>query len=103
MGRAGGPAGGGAAFADGIGAGDGLGIFLESGPAAGQTLVIFVGQLDGADLGALTAGRALGQIDETGVLPQTGREISRFPVQPQDFRIGQEFDVQVPADLDQLG
>jgi hypothetical protein len=66
-------------------------------------LVILVGQLDGADFGAFPATGAFGQIHEAGLLPELGFEISRFSVQSQDLGIGQEFDVQMPADLDQFG
>ena len=103
MGRAGRPAGGGAALGDGIAAGDRLGVLFKGGLSPRKALVVFVGQLDGADFGAFPATGALGQVHEAGLLPESGFEISRFSVQSQDLGIGQKFDVQVPADLDQFG
>jgi hypothetical protein len=103
VGRAGRSTGSGAALGDGIAAGNGLGVLFESGFSQGEALVIFVGQLDGTDLGAFPATGALGQIHKAGLLPELGFEISRFSVQSEYLGIGQEFDVQVPADLDQFG
>ena len=60
MGRTGDPAGSVSPLGDGIPAGDGLGVSLKGGLAVGQTFVIFVGQLYGANLAAFTTAGALG-------------------------------------------
>jgi hypothetical protein len=103
VGRTGRPAGGGAALGDGIAAGDGLGVLFKGRLAPGKTLVVLVGQLDGADFGAFPATGTFGQVYEAGLLPELGFKIPGFSVQSQYLGIGQEFDVQVPADLDQFG
>ena len=103
MGRAGRPAGGSAALGDGIAAGDRLGVLFEGGFSPRKALIVFVGNLDGADFGAFPATGTLGQVYKAGLLPELGFEISRFSVQSQYLGIGQEFYVQVPADLDQFG
>jgi hypothetical protein len=103
VGRTGRPTGGGAALGDSIAAGNRLGILFKSGFSPGKTLVILVGQLNGTDLGALPATGTLGQVYKAGLLAELGLEISGFADQSQDLGIGQEFDVQMPADLDQFG
>ena len=52
------PAGGLVAFVNSKGAGNGLGILFVSRFFRGQTFLILVGQIYGADLGALPAARA---------------------------------------------
>jgi hypothetical protein len=80
VGRAGGPAGGGASLGNGIAAGDGLGVLFESRLPPGKALIIFIGQLDGADFGTFPATGALGQVYKAGLLPESGFEISWFSV-----------------------
>jgi len=74
MGRAGGLAGRGAPLGDGIGPGNGLGVFFKRGPPEGKELVVFIGDLNGADLGAFPAGGAFGGVDIAGFLADAGRE-----------------------------
>jgi hypothetical protein len=74
MGRAGGLAGRGAPFGNGIGPGNGLGVFFKRGPPGGQKFVVFIGNFNGADFGAFPAGRAFGGIDITGFLADAGRK-----------------------------
>ena len=66
--RAGRLAGRGAALVDGVGARHGLGVVLVDRLALGEPLVVVVGRLDGADLGAFAAARALGQVHVAGGL-----------------------------------
>ena len=80
MRRAGRLARGGPAFADGISAGTGLGVFFECGLALGKILVIFIVNFDGAYFGALATARAFGNINVSGFLADMGRKISRFTV-----------------------
>jgi hypothetical protein len=103
MRRAGYLARGRAALANTEGPGDRLRILLENGLAFGQALVVFIGQGDGADLDALAATGAFLQIDETGLLVDGSGKVSRVPFEIQKFSIGEQFDIQMPADLDQFG
>ena len=88
---------------NGIGAGDGLGILFIGGPAGGQTPVEFVGKFDGADLGAIATAGAFGKVDKTGVLLDGSGKATLFALEVNQFRIGDQFNVQMPADLDQFG
>jgi hypothetical protein len=103
MGRAGGFAGGGTAFADGKRARNGLGVFFINGFSKRQAPVLFVRHLDGADLGAFPATGTFGKIHIPGFLADFCPEIARLPFQCQNFRSGFQLDVQMPADLDQFG
>ncbi len=80
MGRAGGLAGRGAPLGDGIGPWNGLGIFFKRGPPEGKELVVFIGDFNGADLGAFPAGRAFGGIDIPGFLADSCRKPAGFAV-----------------------
>jgi hypothetical protein len=79
-----------------------LGVFFENRPAFVQPAVVLVGQLDGADFGAIPAAGALGRIDVARVFADPGREPAGFAVQGQQFGVGEQFDVEMPADLDQF-
>ncbi len=103
MSRTGCPAGGSAPLGNGISSGDGLGIFFIDGFSCGQSFVIFIGQFYGTDLTAFPATSALGQIHKAGLLPESGLEMSCFSIQSENFGVGQNFDIQMPADLDQFG
>ena len=69
----------------------------------GQTQVEGVLHRDRADRGAVPAGGALGGIDIARLPVYRGLEISRLSRDFLDFAEGVDFDVGVPADLDQLG
>jgi hypothetical protein len=103
MGRAGDPAGGRPPFADSVSTGNGLRIFFEGRLPDGKTLIIFIGKFYWADLAAFPATGAFGKIHKTGLLSEPGLEMSRFSFQSPDLGVGQDFNVQVPADLDQFG
>jgi hypothetical protein len=44
----------------------------------GQTFLIFIGKIDGADLGAFTTAGAFGKVYVAGLFADPGLEISRF-------------------------
>jgi hypothetical protein len=102
MGRAGGFAGGRAAFADAESSRDCLRVLFEDGFTLGQAFVVFIGQSDGANFGALATARAFRQVHEAGLLVDGGAEISGISLEIQKFSVGEQFDVKVPADLDQF-
>jgi len=91
-----------AALVDTIGTRDGLGIFFESSFAFREPFVIFVGACNGAYLGTLATTGAFIQVDEAGFLVNFRRKITGFSVQFYQFRVGEQFDVEMPADLDQF-
>jgi hypothetical protein len=103
MRRAGRLARGRTALANAESSGDRLGVLFENGFAFGQALVVFIGQGDGANLDALAATGAFRQIDEAGLLVDGSAKVSRIPFEIQKFGIGEQFDIQMPADLDQFG
>ena len=92
----------GAALVDSKGAGNGLGIFFESRLAFREPFVIFVGACNGTYLGTLAAAGALVRVDKAGFLVHFCREITGFSLQLHQFRVGEQFDVEMPADLDQF-
>jgi hypothetical protein len=85
MGRAGGLAGRGSAFADGICAGYGLGVFFVGGFSFGKVLVVFIANFDGTDFGAFAAAGAFGNINISGFLTDMGFKMSWFAVQGKNF------------------
>ncbi|MCU0573751.1 MAG: hypothetical protein MUF52_06540 [Syntrophobacteraceae bacterium] len=62
-----------------------------------------VDQTDGADLGAVAARGASVREDEAGLLADDGLEAALGSRKAFQASVGEEIDVQVPADLDQLG
>jgi len=92
----------GAALVDTIGTRNGLGIFFESGFAFRKPFVIFVGACNGTYFGTLAAAGALVRVDEAGFLVNFCRKITGFSLQFHQFRVGEQFDVEMPADLDQF-
>jgi hypothetical protein len=80
-----------------------LSILLESSLLAGEPFVIFVGKSYRADLGALRAAGALGQIDVAGLAQNLGFEAPLFPLKFQKLAVREKLYVQMPADLDQFG
>jgi len=101
--RAGRLARGSTALFDRKGARYGLGVLSECRPADIETLVVFILAFDGTDFGAFAATRALGWVHITRLLQKLYREISRLTGDLLNFGQGQKLDVQMPADLDQLG
>ena len=91
-----------AALVDSKGTRDGLGIFFESSFAFRESFVILVGACNWAHLGTLAATGAFVRVDEAGFLVNFCRKISRFSVKFHQFRIGEQLDVEMPADLDQF-
>jgi len=68
-----------------------------------QPLVEFVRRLFGALLGAQAAGDALGHIDITGRLVHGDGKIAWLPLDPLHLGRGQDFYMQMPPALHQLG
>jgi hypothetical protein len=62
-----------------------------------------VDQADRADLGAVPARGASVRDDETRFLPDDGLELAFRSREAFETCVGEQVDVQVPADLDQLG
>ena len=91
-----------AALVDSECTGDGLGVFFESSFAFREPFVIFVGACNGAYLGTLATAGAFVRVDEAGFLVNFCRKITGFSVQFYQFRVGEQFDVEMPADLDQF-
>ena len=52
---------------------------------------------------AFPAAGALGKVHKSGLLSDPGREGAGLAVQSHDFGMGQQLDIQMPADLDQFG
>jgi hypothetical protein len=103
MGRTGGLARGCPPLGNGIGPRHGLGISLIDCLPGGEALIVRIRGLDGADLGAFAAASTLGHVDIARVLNDPGLEVPFLTLQFPEFCCCQEFDVQVPADLDQFG
>jgi len=80
-----------------------LGVFEIDGLAFGKPTVIFVRDFLGAFLSTQAAGNAFVRVHIAGVLEDAHLKISFFAVNGCDFGEGEQFDVDVPADLDQLG
>ena len=80
-----------------------LGVLAECRPAAVEALVVFIVAFNGTDFGAFAATRALGGVHIAGLLQKLHREISRLTGDLLNFGKGQNLDVEMPADLDQLG
>jgi hypothetical protein len=68
-----------------------------------QALVMFAGNIDRTDLGTFATGCTFRYIDISRIFPDSGRKIPLFSFQFQKFSIRQQFNVQMPADLDQFG
>ena len=101
-GRAGHTAGGLVRFLDGKRTWNGLGIFFIGGLSVAESLVVFAGQGDRAHLDAIAAGSAFVRIDVAGFLFNIGFEIAFGTFNFVNFGIGDQIDVQMPADLDQF-
>ena len=92
-----------ALFINGILEGHGLPVLDESGPALAQPHVELVIHFAGAFLRTQPAGNAFVHVDVAGVLPDGDGEISGLTREIDNFRQGQEIDIEMAADLDQLG
>jgi len=83
VGGTGGATRGRALLGNGVRARDGLGVLLEGRFAIRQAFVVFIRNIDGADLGAFTAARAFIQVYETRLLFDAGGKVSVFPFKSQ--------------------
>ena len=102
MGRAFRLAGGGSFFRNGEGAGDGLGIFLKNRLSLPEALIIFIGQCNGADMGAVATGRAFCGINIAGMFSNKDSEVAFRAIDLLHFSTSDEVDIRMPADLDQF-
>jgi hypothetical protein len=89
-------------FLDRKGAWNGLGIFFIRGLSVTEALVVFAGEGYRAHVGAVAARRADVRVYIAGLLFNIGFEIACGTFDFIDFGIGDQVDVQVPADLDQF-
>ena len=103
MRRAGRLTGGSTAFFNGESSGNRLGIPAECRLACIEPFVLFVPAFDGTNFGAFAATRAFGWVHVPRLLQNLHGEISRLPGNLLNFRKGKKLDVEMPADLDQLG
>jgi hypothetical protein len=90
-------------FVNGVFERDCLGVFKIDGLAFGKASVIFVRDFFWAFLRTQTTGNAFVRVHIAGVLEYAHLKISFFTVNGSDFGEGKQFDIDVPADLDQLG
>jgi len=74
-------AGGLVALVNGKGTRNGLGILFVGRFFRGQAFLILVGQIYGADLGALSAARTFVKINVAGIFSNAGFEIARLTLQ----------------------
>ena len=88
---------------DGKCARNGLGVCLECSLTIVQLLIVFIGQVYGACFCAIAAGSAFGVVDKTGGLMDLDFEISFVSADVFNVGTGMEFDIDMPADLDQFG
>ena len=63
---------------------------------------MLAGNVHGTNRGAFATAGAFFQINISRLLPYLRGEISFFPIKLEELGICQEFDIQVPADLDQF-
>ena len=91
------------ALVDHVSAGDGLGVRLVGRLPGTDALVELARHRHRANLGTIpTAGAAL-QVDVTRLSPDGDLKTARLTGYMFHLREGEQFDVQVPADLDQFG
>jgi hypothetical protein len=83
--------------------GNRLGVLDIHGFSLAQIAVIGIGHFFRTFFSAQAAGNALVHIHVTGMLGHTDLKIPLGPGNAGNFRQGQQFDVNVPADLDQFG
>ena len=86
----------------GVGAWNGLSVFLEYGFALRKSFIIFAGAADGANLRTVPAAGTFRKVYKTRLLVNRGCKISWIAIKCFDFRVCNELNVQVPADLDQF-
>jgi len=75
-------------FADTVCAGNCLCVLFVRGFPVAESLVVLVGNFDGADFGAFAAACAFGEINKPGPLTDTCGKPSRLPFKADKFCIG---------------
>ena len=68
-----------------------------------EPIIVFILAFDGTDFGAFAAAGTFGRVHIAGLLQELYCEVSRLAGNFLNFRKGQKLDVEMPADLDQLG
>jgi hypothetical protein len=76
------------AFIDGKSPGNCLGILFIGCFFGSEILLIFIRQINRADLGAFTAAGAFGKVNVAGLFADPGLEVSRFTVECEQFAFG---------------
>jgi len=92
-----------AELVDGVAAGNGLGEVPVDGLSVVEVFVEVGLDGDGAHIGAVAAARALAEVHVTGGLGEFHREAARLALYGFHRPAGEDLDVGVSADLDQLG
>jgi len=91
------------AFVDHVSPGNGLGVRPIGSPPNSDALVELAGHCHRANLGTITTAGATLQVDVTRLSPDGDLKTPRLTGYMFHLREGEQFDVQVPADLDQFG
>ena len=88
---------------DGVTGGNRLSVILIDGFTLAESCVVIIQHYCGALFRTDAAGNTLVRIDVSGLLANLDLEMPFFAVDFFELGIGEQIDVQVPADLDQLG
>ena len=88
---------------NGIFEGDRLGILHVDGLSLIEPLIVFIVNLPGTFLGTQPTGNALVEINIPGQLDKGNLEVPLLSLDALHLREGEQLNIDVPADLDQLG
>ena len=91
-----------AALVDGVGIWHRLRVEFESCTLLRHPSVEFTGNVNRANRGAFAAGRAFGRVNKAGIAPQARSKVTGFPFDREDFRVGEDFDVEMVPNIDQF-
>ncbi len=92
-----------AALLDGVDVRHALGVGAVDGFAVGEVFFVLVGHDDGADLFAVATAGAFFGVDVARLVADANVEVARLAGDGVDLAVGQQFDIQMPAGLDELG
>jgi hypothetical protein len=93
----------GAALLNGISPRNCLRVFFIRSFPVRQSPVVFIREDDGANLRTFSAARTFGNIYKPRFLTDPGGKMSRLAFKTEKICIGEQFYIQMPADLDQFG